>query len=345
MSGADRWFDVCVFGAGPAGVATAIRLAGAGARVAILDRAVGDPQWVGETFSGAIRAPLAELGLWDGFLGAGHVRGYEMRSAWGGAEMQARSAVFDPEGARWHVDRARFDRDLRDAALRRGCALRLYAQLGAVRHDGSSWHLALGGDVPSVRARFLVDATGRRCALGRRLGARHTRFDTLVALVARAAPNADASYAHAIVLEAVPGGWWYASPVPGGHALAYLTDRDLVPPGLAAREGLRVVAAGSALIEPGAHRHWLAVGDAYAAHDPLCGWGVERALRNGIVAADAIRASLERGNDAPLDAYHAARRGEYARYLDDLARYYSLEGRWPASPFWARRARPLAATA
>ena len=345
MGAAGRCFDVGVFGAGPAGIATAIRLAGAGASVAILARPAGDPPWVGETFSGAIRTPLAELGLWDGFREAGHLRGYEIRSAWGGPDLQVQNAVFDPQGARWHVDRARFDADLRDAAVRRGCVLQQYARLDSVRRDGAGWHVGLGDDVPELRARFLVDATGRRCALGRRLGARHARFDKLVALVVRTARNVDATYAHAIVVEAVPDGWWYASPVPDGHALAYLTDRDLVPPGLAARAGLRVVAADSSLIEPGAQTQWLAVGDAYAAHDPLCGWGVGRALCNGIAAADAIRASLERDDDAPLDAYHAARRAEYDSYLDGLTRHYSQEGRWPASPFWARRARAVAVTA
>ena len=332
-----------MFGAGPAGVATGIRLADAGASVTVLDRALPDPPWVGETFSNAIRSPLAELGLWDRFAAAGHERGYEIRSIWGSPQMVGQNAIFDVHGARWHVDRARFDRDLREEAVRRGCALRLYARLDAVRRDGDCWTVALAG-APALRARFLVDATGRRCALGRRLGARHRRFDRLVALVARAR-NADAAYAHAIVVEAVQDGWWYASPVPNGHALAFLTDRDLVPPALAARAGLRTVAADSTLIEPGVQTHWLAAGDAYAACDPLCGWGVTRALRNGIHAADAIREFLECGTTSSLAAYHAARRAEFDRYLDGLVRHYSREERWPASQFWTRRAHALAATA
>jgi flavin-dependent dehydrogenase len=340
-----RCFDVCVFGAGPAGVATAIRLADAGASVVILDRPVPDPPWVGETFSNAIRTPLAQLGLWDRFAAAGHGRGYEIRSVWGAPQMVGQNALFDPQGARWHVDRARFDRDLREEAVRRGCALRLYARLGSVRRENDRWTIALGDGARALRARFLVDATGRRCVLGRRLGARHRRFDRLVALVARVARNADAAYAHAIVVEAQQNGWWYASPVPHGHALAYLTDHDLVPAGAAARAGLRIVAADSALIDPGPQTHWLAAGDAYAAHDPLCGWGVTRALRNGVHAADAIREFFERGTSSPLDAYHAARRAEFDDYLDGLVRHYSREERWAASPFWTRRSHALAATA
>ncbi len=345
MAAQHHWFDVCVFGAGPAGVATGIRLAGAGASVVILDRPVPDPPWVGETFSNAIRAPLEELGLWDRFAVAGHGRGYEIRSVWGGPHMVGQNALFDPQGARWHVDRGRFDRDLREEALRRGCALRRYARLGPVRRESDCWTIALGNDVPTLRARFLVDATGRRCALGRRLGARRRRFDRLVALVALVARNPDAAYAHAIVVEARPGGWWYASPVPRGHALAYLTDRDLVPAGFAARAGLRIVAADSTLIEPGTQTHWLAAGDAYAAHDPLCGWGVTRALRNGIHAADAIREFLEHDTPSSLEAYHAARRAEFDEYLDGLVRHYSREERWAEAPFWTRRSHELAATA
>ncbi len=334
-----------MFGAGPAGVATAIRLAEAGASVVILDRPSPDPPWVGETFSNAIRAPLAELGLWDRFAAAGHERGYEIRSVWGGPQMVGQNALFDPHGARWHVDRGRFDRDLREEAVRRGCALRLYARLGAVRRENAEWTIALGEDTLALRARFLVDATGRRCVLGRRLGARHRRFDRLVAVVARVARNADPAYAHAIVVEAQQAGWWYASPVPHGHALAYLTDRDLVPPGVAARDGLRIVAADSTLIEPGSHTHWLAAGDAYAACDPLCGWGVTRALRNGIHAADAIGEFLAHGTPSPLEAYHAARRAEFDAYLDGLVRHYSREERWADAPFWTRRSHALAATA
>src|SRR5438067_141230 len=77
----------------------------------------------------------------------------------------------------------------------------------------------------AVRARWLIDATGRR---GAGLSGPPARSDRLVASVAtfRAAPgDVDARS----WVEAVEGGWWYTAPVPGRRrVLAYFTDSDLL---------------------------------------------------------------------------------------------------------------------
>lgn len=176
-------FDACVMGAGPAGLAVAMRLAAAGRDVIICDQATGRSRWGGETFAGAIRGPLSELGCWEGFERARHVAGYERQCAWGG-EPRAENALFQPQGPLWHVDRDRFDADLRRAAHDRGVVFERYRKLESVRVDGGPWTVALnGGRV--VEARYLVDATGRRRVLGRRLGARIQSHDRLVGLTAR----------------------------------------------------------------------------------------------------------------------------------------------------------------
>ena len=334
-------FDVCIFGAGPAGVATAVRLADAGAAIIILDRPVTAHPWVGETFSGAIRVPLATLGIWDTFCSAGHVRGYEIRASWGAEEPHATNTIFRSHGHSWHVDRARFDYDLRDAAVQRGCIIRHYHKLIDVRRECAIWKVRLD-DGALLYARFIVDATGRSCALGRRLGASRRHFDRLVALVARVPRNPDPSFRNAIFVEATHDGWWYAAPVPDAHVIAYLTDKDLVPSSLK-RAGLRTVAADSALTDVKAQSGWLSAGDAFAAHDPLCGWGVVRALNNGIWAADAILVFLQTSDQSSLEAYRAHCNDQFERYLEGLTQQYSLEGRWPTSTFWARRVRVLTA--
>src|ERR1039458_10052928 len=68
-------YDVCVFGAGPAGAATAPRLADLGVAPIVLDRPPKQKPWGGESLTGAIRQPLGILGLWQGFCAAGPAAG------------------------------------------------------------------------------------------------------------------------------------------------------------------------------------------------------------------------------------------------------------------------------
>jgi flavin-dependent dehydrogenase len=184
-------------------------------------------------------------------------------------------------------------------------------------------------------ARFVIDATGRASAIARRLGARRRRYDKLVAVVHRVPPHADPNYAHAIVVEARPDGWWYAAPVPDGHVLAFLTDHDLLT-STRPRHALTIVAADSVVTDGPPPTRWLSVGDACAAHDPLFGWGVVRAFNNGILAADAVRAALA-GDGSALARYHTHCSDEFTRYRDGLRHWYSREQRWPNSDFWSRR--------
>ena len=330
--------DVCIFGAGPAAVATAIRLADRGLAVTILERPLRAPAWVGETFAGGIRAPLETLGLWDEFCAARHVPSYEIRSAWGTPERLASSTLVTPYGHAWHVDRERFNRDLVRAATARGCALRTYRSLARVARCAGGWDVHIDGDV-LLHARFLVDATGRCRALGRRLGARRRHFDTLVAVVRRVPRHPDPAYGHAIVVETCSAGWWYAAPTPNGHVLAFLTDHDLLDAGQP-RGDAHVVAADSAVFDGDAPAGWLAVGDAFASHDPLFGTGVIHALGDGIRAADAIAAHAATGDRGPLDALHDTRLTEFERYLEGLRHWYTRERAWPASRFWSRRMAP-----
>jgi flavin-dependent dehydrogenase len=334
-----REHEVCVFGAGPAGLSVAARLLEQGRDVLVLDRPRKVKPWGGESFSGAIRGPLVALGFWDGFERAAHVQGYERQSAWGG-EPWAESSMFQPSGAMWHVDRDRFDDDLRAQLRERADVLVSYRSLDSVRREAGKWRVSLDGTTEVV-ARFLVDATGRLRALGHRLGARIERHDRLLGLTARVSRDDTAAEVRSMLIEATPFGWWYAAPTPTGHVLALFTDPDLAPRDV--RRRLRPVAANSAFTHVEADQGWLPVGDACASHDPLCGWGVHRALTNGLRVADAITAVLVRGDASQLEDYRHHCRRQYQRYLEGLVQRYSLERRWPSAPFWQRRHRLAAA--
>lgn len=325
-------YDVCVFGLGPAGAATAARLADLGVAAMVLERPAARKPWGGESFTGAIRTPLTTLGLWDRFCAAGHVTGYEQRSAWG--ETGIADSIFSPYGNAWHVDRDRFDDDLRAAIVERGIAIVRYASLDTLQRDrdGGGWRLELEGG-RRIAARYVVDATGRASAIARRLGVRPQLHDRLVGFTALVPRNP--AFDHAMVISSASDGWWYAAPVPRGHVLAYFTDSDLAPRQLA--RSMQIVPANSAFTQARGRDGWLPVGDACAAHDPLCGWGVHRALANGIRAADAISHYLHDHDASLLDGYDRHCRDQFDTYLTGLAEHYAYERRFAASPFWQRR--------
>jgi 2-polyprenyl-6-methoxyphenol hydroxylase-like FAD-dependent oxidoreductase len=138
-----------------------------------------------------------------------------------------------------------------------------------------------------------------------------------------------------MMLEATAFGWWYAAPVPGGHVVALFTDADLATPDV--RRRLRPIAANSSFMHVEDDQGWQPVGDACASHDPLTGWGVHRALSNGLVLGDAITALLARGDGARIADYRQLCRQQYRSYLTGLVRHYANERRWPSAPFWQRR--------
>jgi hypothetical protein len=175
--------------------------------------------------------------------------------------------------------------------------------------------------------------------------------------------------AEVLLVEATRDGWWYSAPLPGGALLcAWMTDADLLarsplPPGAAWARALdatlhtRARAAGlrrasrvhvrrasTSRLDRAAGAGWVAVGDAATAYDPLSAEGVCKAISSGVRAALAVRAHLG-GDGSALAAYAAEVDADFQAYLQERARTYGIETRWPASLFWRRRRAPHPETA
>jgi 2-polyprenyl-6-methoxyphenol hydroxylase-like FAD-dependent oxidoreductase len=354
--------DVAVVGAGPAGAAAAACLA-RHRRVALIERRAGSPARIGESLPAAARHLLCEMGVWDTFARAGHAPCYANRSVWGGPEPVEQDALRDPDGHGWHLNRARFEADLRDEAAARGVTLFCPAQIAGLARDSGRWTMTIGhgGDRITVDAPVLIDAGGRTSGLMRPFGVRRTGRDRLVCGWVHGVAEPDAQ--RITYIEAEESGWWYTAALPDGRRiLAFHTDADL-PAAADARNaasllararrlpqltgvlaGARLDASGtsgfcaahSAECVPIAGEGWLTVGDAALAFDPLSSQGLFHALYTAIAAARTVEAALD-GDSAALVRYA----GEIARirdaYRDHLATYYGAERRWPTSAFWARR--------
>jgi flavin-dependent dehydrogenase len=348
-----------IVGAGPAGSATALGLRRLGLSAIVVERSALDDWRPGETLAGQAGPVLDALGVTRAVHALGPIASCGVRAVWGAAETYERSSMLNAHGGGWHLERPALDRALAGAAAEAGAIVLLQTRLVHLARDGTGWRAAVSSPrgEHTLSAAVVVDASGRRAALLRALGARRKRLDRLVGIIGSGpAPLDDRDGAHLLV-EATEDGWWYSAPLPRARVVvAFLTDADLVAgqraadhfhTGLARTTAIRRrcrTSAGIPLRVRAGSTAWtaawptgcLAVGDAASSLDPLSGAGMTRALTDGLEAAGAIERHLS--GDAGALARRAAEAAGI-RHADAAQRAgtYGAERRWPSAPFWRRR--------
>ncbi|WP_372055832.1 fad dependent oxidoreductase [Tistrella mobilis] len=391
---AARVVDVLIAGGGPAGAVAAHALAMAGRRAMIADPGRLRPAPAGGVSGGAGGAP-AELKIGEALPGAAagffraaglpppdpdrHTRVRGSWSAWASGELEATDFLRSPDGPGWRLDRPAFDAALREAAIDAGAGWRRARVVKVDRLVTDStgrdagpdtaplWRVDFSDGGPPVLARWLIDATGRRAAVARQLGAGRLRDDRLIAIFARLCvtdgPMADPGFDRTVI-EAVPEGWWYAARLPSGAVMAalhttpataarILADRPrwhaarLAAPHLARLTGhadaeaaldqIAACDAGGTALDRLAGPGWIAAGDAGQAWDPLSAQGLLSAMHAGRQAARAVDAALGGDTNAVAQVVAAQARLR-AVYLSRLAAYYAqAAGRFAGTEFWAGR--------
>jgi flavin-dependent dehydrogenase len=370
-----RTCDVAIVGAGPAGSAAARRLALGGASVALIERSPFTAPRIGESLAPAVQPELASLGVWREFQSLDPLPSFGTRSHWGDVTPSVHSHMMNPWGSGWHVDRRAFDLMLARAASAAGAAVVTNAAVAGLRHSAAGWTLTLRRTADlarrhydaELRARVVIDATGRAASVAALTGAGRVVVDRLVGVASMFA-GIDVALERYVMVETTPEGWWYSAPIPGdGLMVMAMTDGDICGRSRLAtraewltrldtaratrsrtgcsrlRWGPRVFSAAShRLVRGECGRPWLAVGDAALAVDPISGSGVLRSLRTARAGAEAALELLAGAGSEVIRAYETERDRECTAYLDERAMYYGFERRWSVSPFWSRRAMAIA---
>lgn len=367
-----RDYDVVIAGGGPAGAAAAIALARAGRRVCLVDSDNERTEKCGDGLPPAATGMLRDLGVLERVL-HGSLRPQPAVAGIDWGDAQARQHLLGLHGQDLHIDRARFDLVLRDAAASAGAMLyrqtRISLPLDTARTEDDWLALRMRsgpGTERGIRCRWLIDAGGRSAVLARRLGAQRLHDDRQSALWLRLAHAGQGPLENALggpVIEAVEDGWWYSVPIGDTERVAaFLCDDDHPDmQRLCEREGLWTqltraprlhalckargyvplgpplrVESGSSCLDRVAGTRWLAVGDAAIGLDPLGAKGVASALYTGLRAANALDCAM-RGQPQAVDDYAAHLQQVYVSYRRQLLPIYLAEQRWPQATFWQRR--------
>ncbi len=166
-------YDVAIIGGGPAGSTAAALLAQAGRRVILFEREKFPRFHIGESLLPFSMKAFTRLGLHEKFSRAGFIKKYGGEII--GACSENGTKFYFKDGYRsqtdhaYQVTRGDFDKVLLDHARESGAHVHEQTAVDGIdfSHDGIQLGVRSDGSFRSVRARYLVDASGRNSVLGR----------------------------------------------------------------------------------------------------------------------------------------------------------------------------------
>jgi flavin-dependent dehydrogenase len=173
-------YDVAIIGGGPAGSTAAALLARAGRHVIVFEREKFPRFHIGESLLPFSMKAFTRLGLHEKFLRAGFMKkhGGEIIGACSepGTKFYFKDGYRSQTDHAYQVTRSDFDKLLLDHAAECGAEVYENTSVDRVQFSKDDVELAIrsNGSSQSIRARYVIDASGRASMLGRQFKIKKT---------------------------------------------------------------------------------------------------------------------------------------------------------------------------
>jgi len=381
-------FDVVVIGGGPGGASAATVLAERGLKVLILERQRFPRFHTGESLLPALWELWDRLDVTAEIESAGFVpkQGIICGITRSGEEVALLTSEYPeyfPRTYTYHVERSQFDQILLNNARRKGVEVREgWSVQDVIFEEDRACGVLAGphdGELRSILADVVVDATGRDSLISRRLGWRRpdpalnkishfTHFAGAGRRSAREFLPAQDTLAGATVTDVhtVDGGWlWYiplandvvsvgvvldakaAGQIRGGpqerfnHAVASCPKVQDWLQGARPLMPMQTISNIAYINDRFVGHGFVLVGDAAMFIDPIFSSGVTMAIRSGIFAADCILDAFERRDfsEGSLKPYEERLRVPMSRIFRIIHNWYELLDRGDGSHLFLRSQR------
>ena len=351
--------DVLVIGGGPGGSTISTLLARRGWRVTMLEKAAHPRFHIGESLLPANMPIFEEIGALEKLRALGRLKlGADFpRDDGSYYTFRFDRALGDTRPYAFQVKREDMDQMLFENARENGVDAREQSKVECVEFDveGVAAYIDAAGTKSMLRARYLVDASGRDTFLGKQLKLiRRSEKHQSAAMFAHyegIGYNPDDPDGNIISVNRFAHGWAWFIPLPGGITSVgcvckpgYLKTRqganndDFMAKTLAIVPGADHRIANAKRVSPvrftgnysyacsqmAGHR-WILVGDAWAFLDPVFSSGVFLSMYSAQKACDVVDGALrEPAREAALQKRYAKHlRQGYARFAWFIYRFNS----------------------
>jgi flavin-dependent dehydrogenase len=358
----NSFVDVLIVGAGPAGNLAALTLNSRGKTCMLVDAKPHGMTKPGEAIPPNMIPLFKQLGLSHLLESPEHKPYFGNKVKWGQRQWEERFFLKEVNTQGYLLNRSYFEDQLRQCVQARDIVVEV-SKLVHIEQlaDGLSATLQKSDGKYTIKARFVIDATGKNTSVGRMMGAQKRILDPLKAFEFKYTVAHDLpSHVH---VESMECGWIYGIPTRANEvSVMVFTDVSLLPPkgehqeflnnalqdsdifkellktpfNVALVKDLKFRDAHTACLDIPFGERWLATGDAAYSFDPISSYGIGSAMGSGYYGAHALADYLD-GDAKALEVYRFLMEEIFQKYLYQVGEQYSLEKQWPDSPFWRDR--------